>query len=115
MYCSRLVPNHLDGLYFLQLEKEFMKDKKLDIQAFYDESERNQSAIYEEYYILETILTSPMPSVLEFNSEGKPCYAEETRSEADIACFMQVQEGILNYFKEYIKLCPEETERRRRE
>lgn len=111
MYCSRLVPNHLEGLYFLQLEKEFMMDKRLDIQAFYDESERNQSAIYEEYYILETILTSPMPSVLEFDSEGKPCYAKETRSEADIACFMQVQEGILDYFKEYIKLCPEEIRR----
>lgn len=108
MYCSRLVSNHLEGLYFLQLEKEFMKDRRLDIQAFYDESERNQSAIYEEYYILETILTSPMPSVLEFDSEGKPCYARETRSEADIACFMQVQEGILDYFQEYIRLCPEE-------
>lgn len=108
MYCSRLVSNHLEGLYFLQLEKAFMKDKGLDIQAFYDESERDQSAIYEEYYILETILTSPMSSVLEFDSEGKPCYAKETRSETDIACFMQVQEGILDYFKEYITLCPEE-------
>ncbi|MCM1282790.1 MAG: hypothetical protein NC180_06670 [Muribaculaceae bacterium] len=108
MYCSRLVPNHLEGLYFLQLEKSFMKDKGLDIQAFYDESERAQSAIYEEYYILETILTSPMPSVLEFDSEGNPCYADETRSEVDIACFMQVQSGIMDYFKEYIKLCPEE-------
>lgn len=108
MYCSRLVSNHLEGLYFLQLEKEFMKDKKLDIQPFYDESERDKSAIYEEYYILETILTSPMPSVLEFDSEGKPCYAKETRSEEDIACFMQVQGGIIDYFKEYIKLCPKE-------
>lgn len=108
MYCSRLVPNHLEGLYFLQLEKAFMEDKKLDIQAFYDESERDQSAIYEEYYILETILTSPIPSVLEFDEEGKPCYAKETRSEADIACFMQVQKGIIDYFKDYIKLCPEE-------
>lgn len=107
MYCSRLAENHLEGLYFLQLEKEYMEDKHLDIQAFYEESERSQSAIYEEYYILETILTSPMPSVLEFDSEGKPCYARETRSKDDIACFMRVQAGIMDYFKEYTKICPE--------
>ena len=46
-------------IYFLQLEKEFMRDKKLDIRSFYENGELHSNVIYENYYILETILTSP--------------------------------------------------------
>ncbi len=107
MYLQRLVPNHMKGFYFLQLEPDFMSDKGLDIEPFYTEDEKNQSAIFDRYYILETILTAPHPSVLGFDREGKPIYARETRSERDIQCFGRAQDGILNYFKEYISLVPE--------
>ena len=39
MYINRLVDHRLKGLYFLQIEKTFMKEKALDITAFYDEDE----------------------------------------------------------------------------
>lgn len=112
MYLQRLVDNHLKGLYFLQLEPEFMSDKNLDIEPFYNETEKNESVIFDHYYILETILTAPHPSVSEFDSEGEPVYAEETRSERDIRCFGKAQEGILDYFKTYISILPN-IERRR--
>lgn len=106
MFVSRLTNIALKGLYFLQLEPEFMKDKNLDIQSFYTEEERETCAIYDNYYILETILTSPDASVEEFDADGHPVYAEETRGERDINCVLRVQNGILSYADRYLKICP---------
>ncbi len=111
LYTARLVGNPIVGLYFLQIEPEYMKDKHLDITPFYTEEERESSAIFDSYYILETLLTSPDPSVEEFDSKGQPVYGKETRSEKDIACFMRAQEGILEYVDTYLSICPE-SERR---
>ena len=40
MYIERMLKNPIKGLYFLQLEPEYMKNKKLDILPFYTEKER---------------------------------------------------------------------------
>lgn len=61
---------------------------------------------FEHYYILETILTSEEPSIIEFDDNGSPIYAEESRTGEDKACIRKVQEGILDYFRQYIKFCP---------
>ncbi len=111
MYLGRLMENHLKGMYFLQLEEEHMGDKGLDIIPFYKKEERDNSAIFENYYILETMLTSPMPSVKEFDEYGEPCYAKETRKDEDITCVLTAQEGIADYFKTFLQICPE-TERK---
>lgn len=109
MYVERLVKNHLKGLYFLQLEEEHMRKRGLDIISFYTQEEKDSSAIFDNYYILETILTSPMPSVKEFDEQGNPCYAEETRKKEDIICFQDTQAGIFDYFKTYLRICPKES------
>ncbi len=106
MYLQRLVDRHLKGIYFLQLEGEYMQGKGLDILPFYNRQETDHSEIYENYYILETILTSPMPSIKEFDEYGEPCYAQETRKEEDIRCVQAAQDGVFDYFKTYLKLCP---------
>ena len=106
MYIQRLTQNPIKGLYFLQLEPEFMKDKNLDIKPFYTEMERDSSAIFDNYYILETLLTSPEASVDEFDEEGNPVFAKETRTDKDIACLMRAQDGIIEYVKKYISICP---------
>lgn len=107
MFIQRLTDHSLKGFYFLQLEKEHMKEKELDICAFYEDGEADSCAIYNNYYILETLLTAPHASVQGFDEKGKPVYAAETRSKKDICCFEKAQDGILDYFKAYIELCPE--------
>ena len=106
MYIQRLTQNPIKGLYFLQLEPEFMKDKNLDIKPFYTEMERDSSAIFDNYYILETLLTSPEASVDEFDEEGNPVFAKETRTDKDIACFMRAQDGIFFFFFFFFSICP---------
>jgi FMN phosphatase YigB (HAD superfamily) len=106
MYLQKLFVQHMKGFYFLQLEPEFMADKGLDIQPFYLEEEKNTSAIFDHYYILETILTSPYPQMEEFDEEGNPRFAAETRSEQDIRCFERAQNGIVSYFEDYLRILP---------
>ncbi|MBQ6575859.1 MAG: hypothetical protein IJL90_07120, partial [Lachnospiraceae bacterium] len=62
---------------------------------------------FDNYYILETILTAPFPQMLEFNDEGAPVYAKETRSENDLRCFVRAQAGIMQFFEDYISIVPE--------
>lgn len=107
MYLQKMFPQQMRGFYFLQLEPEFMADKGLDIQPFYSNEEKDTSMIFDHYYILETILTSPYPQTEEFDGEGNPIFAAETRSEQDVQCFQKVQEGIFAYVKEYLQILPE--------
>lgn len=107
IFMSRMVQAHLKGFYFLRLEEEQMKDKNLDIVSFYESSEKDNSAIFDDYYILETMLTSPMPSVAFFDEEGEAVYTKETRSKTDIECFQKAQRGILDYFRTYLRICPD--------
>lgn len=104
MFLGHIVPNHLKGLYFLQLEKENMEDKGLDIVSFYDAEDLKNSAIYEDYYIIETILTSDMPSLAAFDERGQAVYAKETRTVDEIRCVREIQEGIADYFATYLNL-----------
>lgn len=102
-FLQRLVPdNHIKGLYFLQLEPAFMADKKLDIVPFYTEAELEKSAIFDNYYILETILTSFEPSCVEFTEQGEPVFVNETRAEEAKDCVKSMQQGIIDYFTRYI-------------
>lgn len=111
LYLSKLVDAHMKGFYFLQLERQEMQNKNLDIEAFYSPEESAGSVIYDNYYILETLLTSPHASVCEFDENGNPIYADETRQEADIACAMRAQDGILDYYINYLSVCPQSEQR----
>lgn len=106
MYLSKLFDQHIKGFYFLQMEPEFMADKGLDIESFYTDQEKDTSAIFDNYYILETILTSPYPQMLEMDMDGNPVFAEESRSKADIEVIKRVQDGIIEFFRDYITIVP---------
>lgn len=112
MYVERFAAHRLKGMYFLQLEAYFMKDKGLDIESFYDIDETDGSSIYDNYYVLETVLTAPHPCVWGFDDSGNPVFVKETRKEKDIRCVMQAQAGILDYFGRYLKLLPANMESR---
>ena len=106
MYLQKIAKKNILGLYFMQLEPDFMKDKNLQISPYYKESERESSVIFDKYYILETVLTSPQSSVEEFDVNGSPIFSAETRSVQDIDCVMKMQEAVVRYFKKYLEICP---------
>lgn len=106
LFLQKFMRQPLKGLYFLQLEPEFMADKGIEIESFYTEEERDKSVIFDNYYILETILTSPMPSVDEFDNAGQPVYAKETRSDENLECVSRMQQGIMQYVDDYLEIVP---------
>ena len=106
MFVEKILNKQLMGLYFLRLEEDNPKTQGLNIKAFYQAEEKSYSVIFDNYYILETMLTAPMPSVLEFDENGKPCYAKETRDNESIHCFGQAQDGISDFFQRYVEICP---------
>lgn len=108
MFVQKLVKNRFRGLYFLQLEKENMQDSGLDIESFYNSDDLEGNTLYEDYYILESVLTSQVPSIVGFDGDGIPVYAPESRSSGQIACAVSIQEGIRSYFHTYLKVCPME-------
>ncbi len=107
MYLQKLFSQHIKGFYFLQLEPEFMVDRGLEIQPFYLDEEKDTSMIFDHYYILETILSSPYAQMEGFDGDGNPLFAAETRSEKDIRCLERAQEGIFTYFEDYLSILPE--------
>jgi len=106
MYIQRIVPSRLIGFYFMQLEPEYMADQGIDVFSFYEYENGKGCTMFEDYYILETILTAPHPSVVDFDRNGQPVYAHETRSDENICCFKKVQDGVMDYFRLFLKLCP---------
>ncbi len=107
MYLQKLFSQHMKGFYFLQLEPEFMADKGLDIEPFYSDEEKNTSVIFDNYYILETMLTAPYPQMEEMDNNGNPVFVKEIRSEQDLRVFERAQKGIMEYFEEYLRILPE--------
>ena len=53
-------------------------------------------------------MTSPYSQMEEFDENGEPVFADETRSEKDLGVFERAQAGISLYFEEYMRLVPEE-------
>lgn len=103
-YLQRLLSQHLKGFYFLRLEPEYMKNKNLDIESFFSDKEKDTSEIYQYYYVLETILTSPYPSVKEFCENGFPVFDIETRDKDTLDYVRDAQQGIEDYFVDYLDL-----------
>lgn len=110
-FLGRICQQRLQGFYFLRLEPEYMADKGLDIEPFYGDAEADASAIFENYYILETLLTSPEPQLLEFNENGTPIFAKETRSPRDLETVERMQTGVETYFDDYIQIMTEDNHR----
>lgn len=105
-YLSRIINRELRGFYFLQPEPESMKKCGVNVSSFYTEDERENSSIYELYYILETILTAPHSSISGFDNNGVPIYAEETRTPENLKCIARAQSGLEAYAERYVEILP---------
>lgn len=108
LYLQRILKRNMQGFYFMQLEPDSMKSKNVEVEPFYTDLEKDKSVMFDNYYILEIIITSPYAQVLEFDKMGNPVFAAETRTAEDIKCICEVQSGITDFFEDYISLLPKE-------
>ena len=102
---EKIMGQKMHGYYFIRVEADSCEKKALSILPFYDQDDVvGKSGIYEDYFILENILTSSMPSLKGFDIEGKPQYAKENRTSKEIDFVIAVQEGIVEYFEQYLDI-----------
>lgn len=84
-----------------------MQKYGLGIESFCGKGEAGEAGLEENYYILETVLTAPTPTVVTFDRSGKAIYGKESRTEQDLECIQEIQSGIIDYFQTYLGLCPQ--------
>lgn len=102
---EKIMNRKMQGYYFIRVEDNYFEKQRLNIVPFYDKNADGcESGIYEDYFVLENILTSPMPSLKGFDAEGNPEYVKETRSDKEIEFVNQVHEGIVAYFEQYLDI-----------
>ena len=96
---SRLLNADLKGYYFYRFNTMDIAKQKLLIEAPYT----SEGILAANSLLLECILTSFVPTVKGFDSSGKPVYLEERRTEEELCYIKEVQDGIVEYFEDFIK------------
>lgn len=89
------------GLYFLKFNDPVKAG--LFIDSLYQEANvyTKNSAIQKKYFLLERIVTSPEPTLDDFDKEGRPLFGKETRTREELDSLEEIQRGILDGFREY--------------
>lgn len=101
---EKILNKKMHGYYFMQVKDGDFEKKQLSITSFFDDKDAVQSVFYEDYFVLENILTSPMPSFKGFNDSGEPQYVDETRSDKELEYIDRVHSGIIEYFRMYLDI-----------
>ncbi len=105
--CQRCLQEMLktdwDGYYFIHIRSEDKRYEKLKINSLYKISSwfKNEAFICESYIVLESILSSYDPSLKGFNTHGNPVFIDENRDDIQLENLRQIQQGIMDYFKQY--------------
>lgn len=105
-YLKRFLPFELKGKYFC---RSLTDDEKagLAIDSLYINKGvvEADSLLYENYRCLETIMTSPEPSLRYIDRKLNAVYDEEVRSKEELSYISDIQEAIENYFKYFKSMC----------
>lgn len=105
-FLERFVPFVMKGKYFCRSVTE---DKKgsLKIDSFYINNgvEKADSLLYKNYRYLETIMTSPNPSLCYIDEKMEPVYDEEMRNEEELQFIDKMHRSVEEYFRYFQVMC----------
>jgi len=103
-FLNRVMPVELEGLYCCLYNSYEEQKLKLPIQSyFYNNHPRNaESNFFENYLQLEVIMTSYEPSITSYDEEGRPVFADESRSQEELFFVMKVQKAIMDFWCDFI-------------
>jgi hypothetical protein len=99
LWLEHILGKKLRGFYFVRNLDPYKKH--LSIESFYKPAYvyEKQNKVYENYVFLETVLTSPQPS-LHCISEDGFVFEEDTRSEAEKSGIQSIHRGILDFYSD---------------
>lgn len=105
-YMQRIVGHSMEGYYLFQLEPEYAKEVKLSVTPFFSKDEVSGCTLYDDFYLLEPIMSSTKPTVVDFNDKAEPVYETEYRSGQEIDTMLGIQKGMLDYTDSLLRLVP---------
>lgn len=105
-YLKRFLPFELKGKYFCRSLTDDEKTE-LAIDSLYINNGvlEADSLLYEIYQCLETIMTSPTPSLLYIDRKLNAVYDEEVRSKEELSYISDIQDAIEKYFEYFKYMC----------
>lgn len=86
------------GLYFSRCQTENEEKQKLDIEDFL----KFDLFMGDHSMFMESILSSPEPTLHDINDYGIPCFENETRSEAEQKYMQEAQRGVIDFVEEVL-------------
>lgn len=101
----------LKGYYFVHVKSGPNASLPVDaVETADPQNEEHAGAIYDNYTMLETILTSECPSVKYFSREGSPVYYPEQRPPEHISTILDIHSEVRSYLDDFLFLlsgcCP---------
>ena len=102
----------LQGFYFIHFVEDYVKKQQLSAAAFIESGflYALKSYLSTNYLPIESSIVSGQPTLQGFSTEGKPIYIAEKRKESELQYVQQVQQGVLDYFSDFLDLLGAEPE-----
>lgn len=119
-FLSKILNADIKGFYLCWYDIGDLKRRQLPITSMFANNRISPENIYSDYVeggyiysdydLLEMLLSSPDPSLKEFDDTGQPVYLPEKRTQDHIYSMQKAQETIENFFNEYLSLWSEQNE-----
>ncbi|MBY0011669.1 hypothetical protein [Paenibacillus typhae] len=102
---NRFIPYEIEGLYFCKYNVNDEDKLLLPSQSLFEnliEKHVYCSYAYDHYLLLETMMTSFVPSIASIDTDGNFIYGEEDRSEEELQYVRDIHAAIEDYFREFL-------------
>lgn len=103
-YLKSMLPFNINGLFFCRSIVKSFIDLPIISMITNNGVKNADSYFFAHYRYMETIMTSLEPSLLCFDKTGMPVFAEDNRSKEEKKRIKKLQNVIIEYFSEFIKL-----------
>lgn len=113
-FLSKILNADIRGLYLCWYDTGNLKRRKLSIESMFTNNRISPQDtysdyveggyIYEDYDLLEMLLSSPESSLKEFDDAGRPLYLPEKRTASQIHSMENAQKAMESFFEEYMVL-----------
>lgn len=100
----------IQGFYFLKRDPDKGElDKDIKVRSFYPSKGAFEIDfnVYKYYLFLEMILTSPEATFHSISDQGEISFMEENRTGEHLGIVSRLQDSILEYADEFLKMCPD--------
>lgn len=94
------------GMYMIFIQENQQKKKGLAVQSFMETGGLYQLKSYlsGNYEPVENLVMPDEPTLLRFDQQGRPVFACENRSSAELVYTRKAQEGVLDFWSHYLSM-----------